>query len=163
MSFPDAEYFFRYQNRLIQDELQYNRHALSQEHIKLVSNLNDEQRYVYDIVMDAVKLNGGGMFFVYGYGGTGKTFVWKTLSTTLRSKGEIVLNVTLSGITYLFLPGGRTAYSKFVIPLNSNEDSTCNIKQGSPLAELIIRSNLIIWDEAHIMNKYCLEALDRSM
>ncbi|XP_052185357.1 uncharacterized protein LOC127797005 [Diospyros lotus] len=163
MPFPDAEYFSCCQNRLIQDELRYNRNDLSQEHIKLVSNLNDEQRHVYDIVMNAVRLNKGGMFFVYGYGGTGKTFVWKTLSAALRSKGEIVLNVASSGIASLLLLGGRTAHSRFAIPLNSNEDSTCNIKQGSPLVELIIRSSLIIWDEAPMMNKYCFEALDKSM
>nr|KAJ0207329.1 hypothetical protein LSAT_V11C500281760 [Lactuca sativa] len=30
-----------------------------------------------------------GVFFLYGYGGTGKTFVWKTLSAAIRSKGTI--------------------------------------------------------------------------
>ena len=34
----------------------------------------------------------GGIFFVYGYGGTEKTFFWKTLSTAIRSEGEIVTN-----------------------------------------------------------------------
>ncbi|XP_052176579.1 uncharacterized protein LOC127790890 [Diospyros lotus] len=113
--------------------------------------------------MDTVRLNRGGMFFVYGYGGTSKTFVWKTLSAALRSKGEIMLNVASSGIASLLLPGGRTAHSRFAILLNLKEDSTCNIKQGSPLADLIIRNSLIIWDEPPIMNKYCFEALDRSM
>lgn len=49
-------------------------------------------------------------------------------SVALRSKGEIDLNVASSGITYLLLPG-RTAHSHFKIPINVNEDSTCNIKQ----------------------------------
>nr|GEZ05078.1 ATP-dependent DNA helicase PIF1-like [Tanacetum cinerariifolium] len=38
------------------------------------------------------------MFFVYGYGGTGKTYLYKTMSAALRSKGDIVLNVASSGI-----------------------------------------------------------------
>ncbi|XP_074567143.1 uncharacterized protein LOC141823815 [Curcuma longa] len=113
--------------------------------------------------MNAVDSNKGGVFFVYGYGGIGKTFVWKTLSAFLRSKGEIVLNVASSGIASLLLPGGRIAHSRFAIPFNPNEESTCNIKQGSPLAELIVKAKLIIWDEAPMTHKFCFEALDKSM
>ncbi|XP_019157984.1 PREDICTED: uncharacterized protein LOC109154705 [Ipomoea nil] len=59
--------------------------------------------------------------------------------------------------------GGRTAHSRFAIPIAINEDSTCNIKQGSELAELLIKTSLIIWDEAPMMHKHCFEALDRTM
>ncbi|XP_031120495.1 ATP-dependent DNA helicase PIF1-like [Ipomoea triloba] len=113
--------------------------------------------------MSAIDANLGGIFFVYGYGGTRKTFVWRTLSAALRSKGDIVLNVASSGIASLLLPGGRTAHSRFAIPLNPNEDSTCNINQGSELAELIVKCKLIIWDEAPMVHKHCFEALDRSL
>ncbi|KAH0691484.1 hypothetical protein KY289_018842 [Solanum tuberosum] len=54
----------------------------------------------------------------------GKTYIWKTLSATIRSKGDVVLTVASSGIASLLLPGGRTAHSRFVIPLNITEDST---------------------------------------
>ncbi|XP_031106347.1 ATP-dependent DNA helicase PIF1-like [Ipomoea triloba] len=85
------------------------------------------------------------------------------MSAGLRSRGEIVLNVASSGIASLLLPGGRTAHSRFAIPICINEDSTCNIKQGSPLAELIVKAKLIIWDEAPMMHKHCFEALDKTM
>ncbi|XP_031106166.1 uncharacterized protein LOC116010797 [Ipomoea triloba] len=68
--------------------------------------------------------NMGGLFFVYGYGGTGKTFLWRALSSTLRAKRQIVLNVASGGIASLLLPGGRTAHSRFAIPIAINEDST---------------------------------------
>ncbi|XP_019150494.1 PREDICTED: ATP-dependent DNA helicase PIF7-like [Ipomoea nil] len=93
----------------------------------------------------------------------GKTFLWRALSSALRSKGEIVLNVASSGIASLLLPGGRTAHSRFAILIAVNEDSTCNISQSNPLAQLIMQSRLIIWDEAPMMHKFCFEALDRSM
>ena len=70
------------------------------------------------------------MFFLYGYGGTGKTFIWRSLSAGLRSKGEIVLTVVSSGNAALLLPGGRTAHSRFGIPINVDESSTCNIRAG---------------------------------
>ncbi|XP_019184791.1 PREDICTED: uncharacterized protein LOC109179750 [Ipomoea nil] len=102
----------------------------------------------------------GGLFFVYGYGGTSKTFLWRALSSALRSKSQIVLNVASSGIASLLLPGGSTAHSRFAIPISINEDSTCNIRNGSELAELLGQTKLIIWDEAPMIHKFCFEALD---
>ncbi|XP_019151926.1 PREDICTED: ATP-dependent DNA helicase PIF1-like [Ipomoea nil] len=130
---------------------------------KLVHQLTEEQRAIYGEVLQDAENNLGGLFFVYGYGGTGKTFLWRALSSALRSKGDIVLNVASSGIASLLLPGGRTAHLRFSIPIAVNEDSTCNISQSSPLAQLIMQSKLIIWDEAPMMHKFCFEALDRTM
>ncbi|XP_019151929.1 PREDICTED: uncharacterized protein LOC109148648 [Ipomoea nil] len=130
---------------------------------KLVHQLTEEQRDIYGEVLQDAENNLGGLFFVYGYVGTGKTFLWRALSSALRSKGDIVLNVASSGIASLLLPGGRTAHSRFSIPIAVNEDSTCNISQSSPLAQLIMQSKLIIWDEAPMMHKFCFEALDCTM
>ncbi|XP_019150542.1 PREDICTED: uncharacterized protein LOC109147334 [Ipomoea nil] len=150
-------------NRLIYEELSYDREAQRLENEQLVSQLTDEQQHIYNAIMADVDAKAGGLFFVYGYGGTGKTFLWRALSSCIRSRGKIVLNVASSGIASLLLPGGRTAHSRFAIPININEDSTCNIKQGSPLAVLIVRCSLIIWDEAPMMHKHCFEALDKTM
>ncbi|RYQ85306.1 hypothetical protein Ahy_B10g104831 [Arachis hypogaea] len=79
------------------------------------------------------------------------------------SKGGIILNVALSGTVALMLPNGRTTHSRFKIHLTINEDSLCSIKQGSPLARLISKAKLIIWDEAPMISKYCYEALDKCL
>jgi len=119
--------------------------------------------HVYDDIMNAILSKDGGFFFLYGYGGTGKTFMWKTLSTAIRSKGMIVLNVASSGIASLLLPGGKTAHSSFCIPLLINDESTCNIAQGSLRAKLLMATSLIIWDEAPMMNRMCFEVFDRTL
>ncbi|KAL7087278.1 hypothetical protein ACP275_13G058200 [Erythranthe tilingii] len=103
------------------------------------------------------------MFFLYGHGGTRKTFLWKTLSAVVRSKGEIVINVASSGMVSLLLLGGRTSHSRFGLPINVHKTSTCNITQQSPHAELLIRAKLIIWDEAPMTHRYSFEALDKTM
>ena len=103
------------------------------------------------------------MFFLYGYRGTGKTFIWKTLASSLRANNKIVIMVASSGIASLLLPRGRTAHSKFKIPVPIFEDSTCNIHQGSQLVELLNQTSLIIWDEAPMAHKFCFEALDQSL
>ncbi|KAL7596343.1 hypothetical protein Lser_V15G30630 [Lactuca serriola] len=113
--------------------------------------------------MDTVKHNKGGVFFVYGYGGTGKTFLWKTISTAIRAQGQIVLNVASSGIASLLLTGGRTRHSQFIIPINLTEDSYCRINPKSDLASLVRKTSLIIWDEAPMVHKHAFEALDRTL
>ncbi|XP_022031168.1 ATP-dependent DNA helicase pif1-like [Helianthus annuus] len=128
-----------------------------------MSMLNDEQRSVFEEILKAVDSDTGGVFFVYGYGGTGKTFLWKTLSAAIRSKGQIVLNVASSGIASLLLTGGRTAHSRFHIPLNLTEDSVCHIKPDSDTARLLHETKLVIWDEAPMVHKHAFEALDRTM
>ncbi|GKD43969.1 ATP-dependent DNA helicase PIF1-like protein, partial [Tanacetum coccineum] len=70
-------------------------------------------------------------------GGTGKTFLYKTIISRLRSDRLIILAVASSGIASLLLPAGRIAHSRFVIPLELMENSTCGIKQNTQLAELM--------------------------
>src|SRR3954469_3830764 len=113
--------------------------------------------------MDAVEKQQGGVFFLYGYGGTGKTFMWNTLSAALRSKKKIVLPVATSGIASLLLPGGRTAHSKFKIPVPTMENSTCKIDYDDDVADLLRQTKLIIWDEAPMAHKHAFEALDRTL
>ncbi|XP_061343010.1 uncharacterized protein LOC133289157 [Gastrolobium bilobum] len=151
------------QNRLVMDELLYDRFSLKEEHDRLLNSLTDEQRVVYDKIISAVSAGKGGFFFLYGFGGTGKTFIWNTQSAFVRSQAEIVLNVASSGIASLLLPGGRTAHSRFRIPIQITEDATCNIKQNSTLAELLSKTKLIIWDKAPMVHKFCFEALDRTL
>ncbi|KAM3217147.1 hypothetical protein P3L10_026590 [Capsicum annuum] len=113
--------------------------------------------------MTAVNEDKGGLFFLYGHRGIGKTFLWKTLSAGIHSKGNIVLNIASSGIASLLLPGGWTAHSRFAISLNIIEDSTCKTKQGSPLAKLMVKAKFIIWDEAPMMHRYYFEDLDQTL
>lgn len=67
------------------------------------------------------------------------------------------------GIASLLLPGGRTTHSRFVIPLELMENSTCGIKQNTHLAELMQEVRLIIWDEAPMTQRYAFEALDKTL
>ncbi|GJU80824.1 ATP-dependent DNA helicase PIF1-like protein [Tanacetum coccineum] len=113
--------------------------------------------------MDDVANNTGGMFFVYGYEGTGKTYLYKTMPAALRSQGEIVLNVASSGTAALLLEGGRTAHSRFAIPINILEDSMCHIPADSDLDDLIRKAKLIIWDKALMIQSYCHEPFDRTL
>ena len=79
------------------------------------------------------------------------------------SKKKIVLTVASSGVASLLLPNGRTAHSRFKIPIDLDDNSICDIKRGTKLAKLLVETSLIIWDEALMTNKQCFEALDKSL
>ena len=150
-------------NRAVMQERSYNRNLLKSESERMVVLLNTEQRIIFDEVVNGVRAYQQKLLFVYGHGGTGKTFVWKTIISTLRSEGKIVLAVASSGIAALLLPAGQTAHSKFKIPLDLIEESVCTIKKNTQVAELLKQTDLIIWDEAPMNDRKCFEALDRTL
>ncbi|XP_015694136.1 uncharacterized protein LOC102700249 isoform X1 [Oryza brachyantha] len=150
-------------NRLLLQELCYNRIELSHRAHQMYRDLNQDQRQIFDKVLDAISANRKCVYFVSGHGGTGKTFLWDAIITRIRSQGQIVLAVASSGVAALLLPGGCTAHSRFRIPLDINDRSLCHIKRGTILAELIMKTSLIIWDEAPMTHRFCFEALDRTL
>ncbi|GKD66802.1 uncharacterized protein Tco_1308910 [Tanacetum coccineum] len=104
------ECMLRYNNRSLKD-IQNMSYPDGEYTMDGYNSLTSEQKDIYSTVIDAVDNDKGDMFFVYGYGGTRKTYLYKTMSAALRSKGEILLNVASSGIATLLLEGGRTAHS----------------------------------------------------
>ncbi|GJY75074.1 DNA helicase, partial [Tanacetum coccineum] len=150
-------------NRLLMEEKNYDRTLLAAHRDQLLPQLNDKQRRIFILIMDACFNNRQELVFVYGHGGTGKTFLWKTLIFSLRSEGKIVLAVASSGIASLLLPAGRTAHSRFKIPLDLTDSTVCLIKKNTQLATLIKETSLIIWDESPMNERRCFESLDRTL
>ncbi|PNY10906.1 helicase-like protein [Trifolium pratense] len=163
MPYPKDYVLQQLGNRLIYDERNYDIAALKAEFAELDASLTDEQRMSYNKIMNAVEKQNGGVFFLHGYGGTGKTYIWRTLASALRSRQQIVITVASSGIAALILPGGRTAHSKFKLPIPTLDNSSCKIDYDDDLAELLRQTKLIIWDEAPMAHRYCFETLDRCL
>jgi len=107
---------------LVQEELAYDQHSLTTDVDNVEDKLNDDQRNAYETILNVVINKEGKLFFVYGSGGIDKTFVWTTLLSRLRGQGKIVLVVASSGITSLLLLGGRTAHSRFKIPIDPHDE-----------------------------------------
>ncbi|XP_045823935.1 uncharacterized protein LOC123916509 [Trifolium pratense] len=151
------------ENLLIFNELSYDRCEMLSKHNELFRSLNEEQLSAYHQIVDAVTNCLGGMFFVDGFGGSGKTYLWNALSFRFSSEGKIVLNVASSGIAALLLPGGRTAHSLFGIPLVLTEESCCRIDKQGDKGKLLVGASLIIWDEAPMINRLAFEAFDKTL
>ncbi|KAG2190502.1 hypothetical protein INT47_003941 [Mucor saturninus] len=100
--------------------------------------------------------------FLDGPVGTGKTFVFNALLQGVRRTNCIALSVAVSGTASVLLKGGRTAHSRFGIPLLCVQASMCFLKPRSNNAALIASSSLIVWDEASMISRDVLETVDRS-
>lgn len=150
-------------NPLITEQLNYNRHDELEDLNQRLPLLNHDQRAAYERVISSIENNKGKIFFLNGPGGTGKTFVYNTVCSKLRSEGHIILCVSSSGISALLLQGGRTAHSMFKIPIDDlSEHSICNIPKRSTRADLLKATKAIIWDEIGAQHRYAVEAVDRT-
>ncbi|XP_057778295.1 uncharacterized protein LOC130998777 [Salvia miltiorrhiza] len=125
-----------------------------------VGHFNERQRFAYLEIMSSLASPIGSGFFIDGPGGTGKTFLYKAILATVRSTGDIALAVASSGVAASLLPNGRTAHSRFKIPLNLDESMSCSISKNTAPAKLIIAAKLILWDEASMANRKAVEALN---
>ena len=124
-------------------------------------SLNTEQRSTYDMIMAGSKQ--GGLFFVDGPGGTGKTFLYRALLTKLHSSDKLAVATHTSGVIVDVMPGARMAHSCFKIPLTLQEDGWCSFMKQSGTAKLLQQAALIIWDEVSMTKRQNMEALNNNL
>ncbi|KIK19418.1 hypothetical protein PISMIDRAFT_107636 [Pisolithus microcarpus 441] len=115
------------QNQLLHAELAYDAADLLLDVEDRRDRFNAEQHDVFDRIMQSVQENHGECFFVHSGGGGGKTFLCNTIASAVQAQGKVALCVASSGIASLLLVGGRTAHSRFHIPIPIFESLTCRI------------------------------------
>ena len=117
------------------------------------------QEKVFWAVKNAIEGSRDKHIMIAARGGTGKTFLLNRLLyyvRTLPNDYSVALAVGSSGIAGQLLQGGRTFHSRFKFDLKPHKQATCNIPKQSGLARLIIKANMIVWDEASMSNKVML-------
>lgn len=127
--------------------------------------LNTEQRLIFDNIVTKIQDGVGGLYFLDAPGGCGKTFLIETLLAHQRSQGKIAVATASTGLAATLLPGGKTVHSTFKIPLNvaTYETSTCSIKKESALSKMLQEASILIIDEATLLHRKVLEAINTSM
>ncbi len=150
-------------NRLLEVERDYNVEVLQAEVAMAIESLNDGQRVAYDGVINAYAAHHAKVIFIDGPGGTGKTYTKNLILNVVRSRGDIALAITFSGIVALLLSGGRTTHSYLKIQIALDCTSFCYIRKYDDLAALIRQTKLILWDEAPMTNKLVFETVDRTL
>ncbi|XP_074323603.1 uncharacterized protein LOC141660514 [Apium graveolens] len=163
MPYPPGSLFYNSGNGLIAEETGYDTEQMKRQHDENYIKLNREQNEVYEAIFESVNFNKGEQFFVYGSGGCGKIFVYQILLCRLHSERKIVFPVASLGIVAIFLDGGRTAHSRFHIPIIVDQCSVAGIKHGKNVAELLKNTILIIWDEAPMQHRHGIYSVDKCL
>ena len=151
---------------LIREELNFNTDSLKELSSERYGQFTEEQRQVFDTILDAVKRNLPLQLFINARGGCGKTYVMNAVLAAVRSLepgGCVALAMATTGIAANLLTLGRTFHSHLKAPLSPTEESVFSIKGQSILADLIRMSKLLMIDEATMLHRYQLEALDRTL
>jgi DNA replication protein DnaC len=73
-------------NSMIDEERSYNILDLIEKSTEMFDKLNCGQLATFNKIVTSVNSNTPSFFFVYGHGGTGKTFLWNTIVCRLRSE-----------------------------------------------------------------------------
>ncbi|XP_044444071.1 ATP-dependent DNA helicase PIF1 [Triticum aestivum] len=137
--------------------------VVDREHLDLYTSMNIEQRARFEEILNHMVNNRKQVFFVDGPGGTGKTYLYKALLAKVCSLGKIAIATAISSIAASIMPDGRTAHSRFKMPIKLMDNSICSFTKQSGTAELLRRASLIIWDEVAMTKRQEVEALDRSL
>ena len=150
----------------IREELDFDFEEMKSTSEAAIQTFTPEQLTVYETVMDAVKSGKPLCTFLSARGGCGKTYLLNGLLASIRSLepgGCVALAMATTGIAANLLKLGRTFHSRMKAPLDPDETSTLKISAQSQLAELIRMSKLFLIDEATMLDRFNLEAMDRTL
>ncbi|GFV93152.1 ATP-dependent DNA helicase [Trichonephila clavipes] len=107
----------------------YNLEAERQEGERLMSM--PEQRTIFDAVIRAIQdvdEVSPKAFCVNPFAGSGKSFVFNAIIISVRGLGKIVVPVAWTVISAVILEGGRTAHSRFKLPVPILDNSSCAVR-----------------------------------
>ena len=151
---------------VIREELDFVMDDLVANVEEAASKFTPEQQEIFDAVTNAVSNGEPLQIFISARGGCGKTFILNSILDAVRSSepgGCVALAMATTGIAAQLLSLGRTFHSRLKPDPDPKEDGTLNIAAQSGLAKLVKRAKLLMIDEATMLHRYYLEALDRSL
>ena len=128
--------------------------------LAMLASLKPTQREHYDKIIAAIETGQGSCFFLDGPGGSGKSYLYQTLTHNVRATGKSVLCVASTGIAATLI-NGMTAHKQFGLPVPCHENSTSHIRPSSKEATLLRNATLLIWDESSMAHKDMLGCMDR--
>ncbi|GBN20109.1 hypothetical protein AVEN_30971-1 [Araneus ventricosus] len=140
----------------------YNQDDEREEAEQRISSLNREQLAAFETITRAIRNNNENdrYFFLDGLGSSGKTFLYSTLLSFIRDKGDIALSLATTGIEPTLLKGGRTVHSGFKLPVPLLDTSVSSMRPISPEVDKLRQAVLIISDEITMLTKDGLRCID---
>ena len=137
-----------------------------QKGLSQYNSLNNTQKQCIDTILNAVdnlNFKGNRCFYIDGPGGSGKTYLYKTLYYLVKGRSKVVNTMAFTGIAATLLPEGKTVHKTFGLSVPLFSDSCSNITAQSEEGKILKNVDLFIWDEAPMAPRYALEIMDRTL
>ena len=144
--------------------------------------MTDEQKEIFDLVMDSVARKLPLQLFIDARGGCGKTFTLEAILAGVRSSepgGAVALAMATTGLAANLLPLGRTFHSRmkvilFVVifkvgqqleqvSLDPTDEGCFSISAQSDLSKLIKRAIILMVDEATLKDRRNFDKFEATM
>ncbi|XP_037049075.1 uncharacterized protein LOC119083457, partial [Bradysia coprophila] len=137
--------------------------AVEQERAdRLIPTLTVEQRAAFDKIVEGIDNRASQkLFYLNGPGGSGKTYLYQTLISFIRGRGQTVNAYASTGIASTLLDGATTIHSGFGVPLELDATKTSTIKPTSAIAQGLRRASVLILDEITMLHKHGLRVIDK--
>ena len=151
---------------VIREEKDYIISELEENVRSLVPMFTKDQKVIFETILEAVRKKESVCVFIDARGGCGKTFLLNTILSAVRSlepSGCVALAMATTGIASNLLKLGRTFHSRLKAPLTATEETMLQVSAHSSLAKLIQMARLLLIDEATMLDRFQLEALDRTL
>ena len=103
------------------------------------------------------------LLYIDGRAGTGKTYLYNYIISVLRQKNYNVSTSGWTGIAAVLLHGGRTIHSTFKVSVSKDDQLCCIVNNQSTYANYLWSIDVFILDEASMISKPVLEAIDALM
>jgi len=147
--------------------LQYdpNEQRILLEHLNSITPNTNEQKHIFDYVMNEINNHNTSLIFIQGFGGSGKTTLAKKNLAASRSSGILCLGCASTGLAATNYENFDTAHGLFKYPVNEDDDDNedqeniCKFYEHPERYELLQHAQVIIWDEFPSNNKDIFETV----
>ncbi|MBW0501357.1 hypothetical protein O181_041072 [Austropuccinia psidii MF-1] len=126
------------------------------------SNITNQQCPIFIVIMNQLEHKLQVLAYSDGQGGSGKTFLLKTIIIKANRQRIATIEVLASGISALLLVGGTTAHSMLGIQLDMHSETSCTWLPSDSKGKRWQEIRLIIWDEISLQHRYAIKAVDCS-
>jgi len=131
----------------------------------MYNNMKEESKVVVNAIRKSCKSGDkkAKCFYLDGPGGTGKTYAYTTLYHMLSGEKIRVQCMASTGIAAILCPKGKTVHSRFALGPRVGPDSTSPIKLGTKASDILVETEVFIWDEVTMSNKYIFKIVDEKL
>jgi len=131
----------------------------------MYNEMKEESKVVVNAILKACKSvkKSAKCFYLDGPGGTGKTYAYTTLYHLLSAEKIRVQCMASTGIAAILCPKGKTVHSRFGLIPKVGPDTVSPINFGTKASDILVETEVFIWDEATMSSKYVLKIVDEKL